>query len=260
MQTLIFVIILSILLQLYGWDANLVIKSLVNKTPHLVNLCDLLSKNPKLFSTYRNVGIAALSCGIYCAPLPSIAADNNTPQFGLMKGRLMRCKPKSNCISSTSVNSLEKYGRPWEFSTTSSEMFNRLMNVIKSDSGLQIVESDLNSLYIRAEGKSTFPPNGIDDVEFLINDVDKIVAYRSNSREIISAGSEIVTDGGNNRNRMNNLKSKLGLREMGLSTEDEEFIKAKEKSLFFQRLREASKPSEINFIDNSVPETSGTKE
>jgi len=46
------------------------------------------------------------------------------------------------------------------------------------------------------------PPSGTDDVEFLVNKLDSIIAYRSNSREVVMAGSNNIPDGGSNKNRL----------------------------------------------------------
>lgn len=192
----------------------------------------------------------------------AIAADTTSElNYGIVKGRLLKCKTQSNCISSTSVNSVEKYGRPWEYSTTADDVFNRISTLIQTDKSLdlKLVEQDKTQNYIRAEGKSAFPPNGVDDVEFQVKDADKIVSYRSNSRDAIKAGTQLIPDGGANKNRMMTMRKKLALREMDMSDETEQFIKREENLLYFQRLRENSLPNEINFIDNSVPDSAPTE-
>jgi uncharacterized protein (DUF1499 family) len=184
---------------------------------------------------------------------PCIAAD--TQINGLKNDRLLPCKAVSNCISTSSVNSVEKYSRPWEFiQATADEEFDIAQKIIQEDKYLKLVDVDKDKGYLRAEAKSAVPPSGIDDIEVLINKKDKIITYRSNSREVIAAGSEIIGDGGSNKNRLVSLRGKLGVKEMGLDDETEQFIKKENSLNFLQKISAASKPSEINFLDNSVPE------
>jgi uncharacterized protein (DUF1499 family) len=68
----------------------------------------------------------------------------------------------------------------------------------------------------------------VDDVEFLLSPANKVVTYRSSSREGVRIGPAVLPDGGyevlyvnvlsgsygpctrSNRNRLNTLRSKLG--------------------------------------------------
>lgn len=175
--------------------------------------------------------------------------------YGIKDGRLLKCNVKSNCVSTTSINSLDKYARPWTYTKPTVDEFNELLNVLRSDPYLKVVEQDNGQFYIRAEAKSGFPPTGVDDIEFLFNEKDNIIAYRGNSREVVVVGtSEVVSDGGAIRNRLSSIQRKLGLKEMGMDAETEAYIKNTNELNFFQQLQKASQPSDINFVDNSVPE------
>jgi len=170
---------------------------------------------------------------------------------GLKKGRLLGCKTRSNCVSTSSINSLEKYGRPWTFATQDADSeFDQLVSVIKAQDYLTLAEADKSKLYIRAEAKSAVPPTGIDDVEFLLNPIDKLITYRTNSRELVFAGTTMVGDGGSNKNRLANLQRKLGVKEMALEDEAEDAMKGND---FFSYQRVANSPSAINLEDNSTP-------
>lgn len=215
----------------------------------------------KLSSVTIIINYALLSNPMYSYSIDQIdnsvssqLKTNINKPYGLKKGRLLTCNIKSNCISTSSINSVEKYSRPWQYVKSVEEEYNDILNIINNSPYLKIAETDDKLHYIRAEAKSAFPPTGIDDVELLLNDNDKIITYRSNSREIVPAGTEIIGDAGSNRNRLNGIKSKLGVEEMMLYDETENFIKKEDSKNFIVRLREASTPNEINFIDNSVPE------
>lgn len=173
---------------------------------------------------------------------------------GLKKGRLLPCKTISNCISTSSINSIEKYGRPWTFENDPKSEFNAIIEAIKSDSFLKIVDTNDDILYIRAEAKSAVPPSGIDDIEFLVNGLDKIIAYRSNSRETLMAGTQLIGDGGSNRNRLESIKRKLGVSEMKVADDADDYFHSEETMQLFDKMMQMSQPNAINFVDNSVPE------
>ena len=187
-----------------------------------------------------------------------VFADTTVAQpqlFGLKQGRLLACKARSNCISTSSVNSLEKYSRPWEFEKPVEEEFSEILNVLKSDPYLKVADQDASLFYVRAEAKSAVPPTGTDDIELLLNGKDKIITYRSNSRELVTAGTQVIGDAGSNRNRLDSIKRKLGVNDMGMNADAEQFIRKTEQLSIFQQIAAASKPNDINFLDNSVPET-----
>eukprot|EP00597_Dinobryon_sp_UTEXLB2267_P008615 CAMPEP_0170084492 /NCGR_PEP_ID=MMETSP0019_2-20121128/19681_1 /TAXON_ID=98059 /ORGANISM="Dinobryon sp., Strain UTEXLB2267" /LENGTH=217 /DNA_ID=CAMNT_0010300619 /DNA_START=92 /DNA_END=745 /DNA_ORIENTATION=+ len=197
-----------------------------------------------------------------CSSLQTIKLDvvsaseavAQTPLYGLKKGRLLPCKAKSNCISTSSVTSVEKYSRPWEFTNPPIEEFQQIVKVLEDDPYLKVADKDDSKFYIRAEAKSAVPPTGIDDIELLLNDKDNIITYRSNSRDVVMAGSQVLGDAGSNRNRLDSIKRKLAVKEMGMTEDTEVFLKKNDQLSIFQRISAASQPSDINFVDNSVPE------
>lgn len=203
---------------------------------------------------------SAITCGfsLFLFEFPANCnADTppNPPQlFGLKKGRLLPCKAISNCISTSSVNSVEKYSRPWEFDKPADEEFAQIIQVLETDPYLKIAEKDPANYYVRAEAKSATPPTGTDDIELLLNSKDNIITYRSNSREVIMAGTQLIGDGGSNRNRLTSIQRKLNVREMGMNDDVEQYIRKTDQLGFLQRIAAASQPNEINFVDNSVPE------
>lgn len=180
---------------------------------------------------------------------------SKAPQYGLSKGRLLPCKSVSNCISTSSVNSVDKYARPWAFEKDAAAEFEDLVSAVRGYSYLKLADVDAMNLYLRAEAKSAVPPTGVDDVEFLLNAKEKLITYRSNSRELLKAGADLVGDGGSNRNRLEAVRRRLGVQEMGMNDETAAYVEqVTNKMSFFERLKAASQPNEINFIDNSVPE------
>lgn len=218
---------------------------------------NILTKHARLASSAILLSTIFLTPSF--APSPSFAQDDSPTQappiYGLKKGRLLPCKNPSNCISTSSVNSLDKYGPPWVFSKPAKEEYNDILETIKADKLLKLVESDEDRLYLRAEAKSAVPPTGIDDIEILVNGADNLISYRSNSREVLSAGPQIVGDGGSNKNRLDSLRRRLGVSEMDVTTEIEAMKRETAGLGFIQMLQTMSQPSDINFIDNSVPDS-----
>jgi hypothetical protein len=94
---------------------------------------------------------------------------------------------------------------------------------------------------------------GIDDFEFLVNPLDNIITYRANSRDVMMAGSQVIGDGGSSKNRLDSIRRKLAVSEMGVTDTEAEYYKERSNFGIIRQIAEASKPSEINFIDNSVP-------
>lgn len=195
-------------------------------------------------------------------PLPAHAEAQPQTQsdlYGLRKGRLMACKAKSNCISTSSINSLTQYGRPWTFEGDASAEFDKVMSAARaSEQFLEVAaDSDRDKGYVHLTAKAF--PSGIDDLEFLINPADKLITYRTNSREVVFAGNQKVPDGGSQKNRLQALQRKLGAKDMGdysqeLFDNSADSMYALPSANFFRYQKAASEPSDINFLDNKVVE------
>ena len=185
--------------------------------------------------------------------------------FGLKGGRLLQCAARSNCVSTSSIKSVEKYARPWSFEGSAEEAFDRLVSTAKQTDTLRVEEADKAAGYVHLTAKSSVPPTGVDDVEFLINAQDKLITFRSNSREVAFAGPQQLGDRGSNRNRLVQLQRKLGLKDMG--DYGSEYFENQSSGLPFDGLLPsanlfkyqsmANEPDAINFMDNKPVEESG---
>lgn len=79
-----------------------------------------------------------------------------------------------------------QFSAPWDYTISTpnaADAWKKLKAEIEADSTLKIVEADDKKFYLRAEGTSKVPSTGIDDVEFLLVPDQKILTYRSASRE-----------------------------------------------------------------------------
>lgn len=205
--------------------------------------------------------ISALMLDLNSGAAIALADDGATKPapllYGLKKERLLPCKSKSNCVSSSSISSLEHYGVPWAFEGKDGDAeYQQLVGVLGSISEfpLTIAEKDATKRYVRVETRSAVPLTGTDDLEFLVNGLDNIITYRSNSRDVIMAGPENIGDGGSNRNRLEVIRRKLGIEEMGVAAtyDEKDLYKEQDKLGLFGRMNAASQPNEINFLDNTV--------
>ena len=85
---------------------------------------------------------------------------------------------------------------------------------------------------------------------------DRTIFYRSNSRDVISAGPQIVlSDSSTHRSRLEKIRMKSNLEILGdVNDEEEKYLKDFEKLNFFQKMNILSQPADINFLDNEVPD------
>jgi len=224
-----------------------------------INCVNCMKLNPIVKLINHLAVSTAVAVSLANFPVYAIDSSSAALNYGLVNDRLLKCKAQSNCVSTSSVNSVDKYARPWSFDNDPAAEFDQLVQVITSDPYLKLVEQDKDKGYLRAEAKSAFPPTGTDDIEFLINAKEKLITYRSNSRDTVALGTEIVGDGGANVNRLASLQRKLGLSEMQMDEDMAQYLKANREMNFLERIRMASQPNDINFLDNSVPKTPETQ-
>lgn len=193
------------------------------------------------------------SLQLLCSPVPALAEPR--ADFGVLNGRLRTCPQQGNCISTAAVSSLEKYGRPWVFSGGADEAWAALRRELAANKLLTVVEANDETKYAHATAKSAVPPTGLDDLEFLVLPEEGLITYRSNSRELVRVGGGVVGDGGSHLNRLQSIRTHLGLREMGSDGFEEA---GPGRTSFLDKLRSgfgytANGASEVNFLDNSVP-------
>ena len=126
------------------------------------------------------VGLAALS-------LTSRRPDN----LGIHNGQLADCPPTPNCVSTTASRESQQMD-PIPFDGTTDEARARLLEILAALPRTKIVTRQ--STYLHAEC-TTALFRFVDDVEFLIDEQEKIIHFRSASRTGHS-------DLGENRRRM----------------------------------------------------------
>lgn len=129
--------------------------------------------------------------------------------------RLFGCQTQANCVSVSANKNPTQFVAPWDYTvkTGSAEAaWAALKAVVEADPGLRVAVVNDTMYYLRAEGQSKVPQDGIDDVEFLLIPSEKIVTYRSASRQnkYIYPYQVAIPDGGYQRQRMQGLLVQLG--------------------------------------------------
>jgi len=156
------------------------------------------------------------------AVFAAVAANSIDPAnaFGLIKGRLEKCRGDTPCVSTTSVGNPVKFGPPWSYQpqTDNADVaWMALKRAIESSRDNGSIKESIDGpdeYYLRAEFPSSF--RGIDDVEFRLIKEDDLVTYRSASREAIfiyPLQTPINTD--KNKTRLLDIRQSLGWEEFG---------------------------------------------
>lgn len=115
--------------------------------------------------------------------------------LGVKDGKLTPCPDKPNCVSSQSINHSNKI-TPLTYSSTAKDAIADLKNIVGTMKNVSIIEE--SPTYLRYEFTSRFF-RFIDDVEFFLDDNEKIIHLRSSSRIGYS-------DLGVNRRRMERIR------------------------------------------------------
>lgn len=127
------------------------------------------------------------------------ACSAGRPNYlGLFDGRFVACPESPNCISSfAAVDDAEHYFPPWATSDDPQQDWQQLLQLIKAESRLSIIEHDGAYLYVEAR---TPIMRYVDDLQWYLDEKQRRIYVYSASRLGYS-------DLGKNRSRMERLKS-----------------------------------------------------
>ena len=116
--------------------------------------------------------------------------------IGIVDGKFYPCPNTPNCVSTQALDNLHKID-PIQYSGSLSEVKEKIVKIINSLKRSKIITNKEN--YIHVEFRTaTF--RFVDDVEFLFDDSEKIIHFRSRARLGYS-------DMGVNRKRMENIRN-----------------------------------------------------
>ena len=149
--------------------------------------------------------------------------------YGLTDNRVNGCSADEACVATSAVRNPSKYGPPWkpvsaQEVSDGARAWRSLVAAVDEEPGLTIVERDDKGLYLRATGTSTVPPDGTDDVEFLLRDGqdnDVRLLFRSATRQAVFLYplQQPVANQESHVKRLASIRRRLGWTEAGLPTD-----------------------------------------
>ena len=120
---------------------------------------------------------------------------------------ITKCPTNSKipCVSTANVRNLDLYLPPWTYTTTSEEAMARLKGAIVSDSSCEIIQQDgYDRLLVQAKRGGADVFGTTDELEFVVNDADKVVTFRS-------AAPNDSPDFGINKRRLDDIRKRAGI-------------------------------------------------
>jgi len=165
---------------------------------------------------------------------PSITVTVCEPPPLSTDGSLGGCGAGESCIATAAVKSPSKYSPPWtppSFSPESSDekrAFRALVGALEEQAGLTIDARDVDRLYVRATGRSAVPPDGTDDLEFLVRPSsggDRVtITFRSGTRQSVMVYpiTQPLVDEASHYKRLSEIRRRLGWEEMSKLPSDVE--------------------------------------
>jgi uncharacterized protein (DUF1499 family) len=135
----------------------------------------------------------------WLVPVLMVGCSGTRPTtLGLQEGRMAPCPKSPNCVSTQSTDA--KHGiEPLAYTTSIEDARHRLLTIVRSTPRASLVTQEED--YLHVEYKSRIF-GFIDDVEFLFDDENKIIHFRSASRKGYS-------DLGVNRKRMEQIRERF---------------------------------------------------
>ena len=143
------------------------------------------------------------------------------------EGRLQGCAADEACIATSAVRNPSKYGPPWQPSSgpervDADRAWRSVVAAVGEQPGLKIVEQDDGARYLRATAASVIPPDGQDDVEFVLRDDDGLrLLYRSATRQSVFVYplQQPVSNQKSHLERLVAIRRRLSWEEAGLPTD-----------------------------------------
>lgn len=131
------------------------------------------------------------------------------PQYTIAKCSLSKNAPV--CISTSNIRQLDLYAPPWTFTSSADEAMARLKGAIESEPLNSVVPSDDNtSRHLLVDSKrSKLGPTAY-RMEFIINEADGVITFRSSAPEDISG-----PDFGLQRQRLSEIRARATFGVMG---------------------------------------------
>ena len=114
--------------------------------------------------------------------------------IGIVDGKLHPCPKSPNCVSTQAIDENQKM-EPINYSGSLEDAKSKIISIINSLKRSKIIKNEENYIHIEFR---TAAFRFVDDVEFLFDDKEKVIHFRSRARMGYS-------DMGVNRKRMNKI-------------------------------------------------------
>lgn len=150
---------------------------------------------------------AAIFSTILLAPSVARADDDQTPRKKSYSIEKCSTSSKFPCVSTANVKNLDLYLPPWTFSSSqysAAEIMSRLKGALTADQSCQIIEQEGNE-YLKAQAKRSDLFWTVDELEFIINEEDQVVFFRS------LATTSDTADFGVNKKRLEEIRKRAGV-------------------------------------------------
>lgn len=133
-----------------------------------------------------------------------VKAEEGQPEISTAAYSIQKCSTSSKapCVSTANVRQLDLYLPPWTFKESADEAMSRLKGAVVADSNCEILKQAGNQ-YLKVQAKRI--GGVIDDLEFVINESDKVVTYVS------SANNSDSSDFGANKKRLEEIRKRAGI-------------------------------------------------
>lgn len=160
------------------------------------------SEEPSLsrieFLSVTFLGTSMACCGVR----PANADDDDDVDNASIAPCKVVVGGPTNCVSTASVKQVGCYAPPWTFQVSPDEAMARLKGVLISDPSYNVEQVLPN--YIRV---SSVRGLVTDELEFRINEQDKVVTFRSAEKSDVAS----VSDFGLNRKRLEEIRKKASI-------------------------------------------------
>ena len=162
-----------------------------------------LPGEPASAASVTGVGGEARRCVTVSDPSKTIVTcrgfglSRDTLKSGAIESRVGGCAADEACVATSAVRNPTKYGPPWRpvsklEESDQARAWRAVVAAVTDEPGLTIVEQDDSVPYLRAEAQSTIPPDGTDDVEFVLRDDGGVrLLYRSATRQAALVGGRV---------------------------------------------------------------------
>lgn len=201
---------------------------------------------------------AARKCKTVSNPALTVVTCND---FGVQAdGRLVGCEADEACVAPGAVTNPSKFAPPWAPDARSPEAsdparaWRSLVNAVQEEETLTIVERDDKQLYLRATAVAQVPPDGVDDVEFLLRPgpgrVTTIFRSATRQRVFVYPLQQPVPNQDSHTSRLRSIRGRLGWEELGYDPGDAGSLPTGEgagrgRNFFGLQLRGASVPEDF---------------